>query len=89
MLEIIKEEAKTKEEALENILKQTGLTQDDFFLKSDFIAYDIKALPNSYVKSKRKNKIILGWTIRNKKDYDMASKYCDNLICENMDKYKN
>lgn len=37
MLEIIKEEAKTKEEALENILKQTGLTQDDFFLKSDFI----------------------------------------------------
>lgn len=37
MLEIIKEEAKTKEEALENILKQTNLTQDDFFLKSDFI----------------------------------------------------
>ena len=35
MLEIIKEEAKTKEEALENILKQTNLTQDDFFLKSD------------------------------------------------------
>lgn len=61
----------------------------DIFLKSDFIAYDIKALPNSYVKSKRKNKIILGWTIRNKKDYDMASKYCDNLICENMDNYKN
>lgn len=37
MLEIIKEEAKTKEEALENILKQTNLTQDDLFLKSDFI----------------------------------------------------
>lgn len=61
----------------------------DIFLKSDFISYDIKALPNSYVESKRKNKIILGWTIRNKKDYDIASKYCDNLICENMDKYKN
>ena len=37
MLEIIKEEAKTKEEALEIILNNTGLKQDDFFLKSEFI----------------------------------------------------
>ncbi len=37
MLEIVKEEAKTKEEALENILKKTNLTQDDFFLKSEFV----------------------------------------------------
>lgn len=37
MLEIVKEEAKTKEEALENILKKTNLTQDDFFLNSEFV----------------------------------------------------
>lgn len=37
MLEIIKEESKTKEEALEIILNKTGLSQDDFFLKSEFI----------------------------------------------------
>lgn len=37
MLEIIKEEAKTKEEALEIILNKTNLTKDDFFLKSEFI----------------------------------------------------
>ena len=37
MLEIVKEEAKTKEEALENIFKKTNLTQDDFFLKSEFV----------------------------------------------------
>ncbi len=61
----------------------------DIFLRTDFIAYDINALPNSYIKSKRKTKLILGWTIRCKKDYDKAIKYCDNLICENMEKYKN
>lgn len=37
MLEIIKEEAKTKEEALEIIINKTNLTKDDFFLKSEFI----------------------------------------------------
>lgn len=68
-----------------NIIK-TLIT--DIILKTDFIAYDIKSLPNSYVKSKRKSKLILGWTIRGKKDYEKAIKYCDNLICENMEEYK-
>lgn len=61
----------------------------DIILKTDFIAYDIRALPNSYVKSKRKSKLILGWNVRTKKDHDKAIKYCDNLICENMEKLKN
>lgn len=60
----------------------------DVILKADFISYDIKALPNLYVDSKRKNKLILGWTVRNKEDYNKAKKYCDNLICENMDGYE-
>lgn len=68
-----------------NIMKSLIL---DIILKTDFIAYDIKALPNSYVNSKRNRKLILAWTIRNKKNYDKAIKYCDNLICENMDEYK-
>lgn len=37
MLEVIKEEAKTKEEALEIILSKTNLTENDFFLKSEYI----------------------------------------------------
>ena len=37
MLEIIKEEAKTKEEALEIILNKTSLKEEDFFLKSEFV----------------------------------------------------
>ena len=27
--------------------------------------------------------------IINKEDYEKAIKYCDNLICENMEKYRN
>ncbi len=60
----------------------------DIILKTDFISYDIRSLPNHYIKTKRKSKLILGWTIRNKKNYDKAIKYCDNLICENMEKYR-
>ena len=37
MLEIIKEEAKTKEEELEIILNKTSLKEEDFFLKSEFV----------------------------------------------------
>ena len=37
MLEVIKEEAKTKEEALEIILSKTNLQENDFFLKSEYI----------------------------------------------------
>lgn len=59
----------------------------DIFLKSDFIAYDIKALPNSYVESKRKNKLILSWNIKNAKDYNKALEYSDNIIGENMKDY--
>lgn len=59
----------------------------DVFIKADFIAYDIESLPNSYVKTKRKRKLILGWTVKNKKEYDKAIKNCDNLICENMNEY--
>ena len=37
MLEIKKYEAKTKEDALDNALKELKLTKEDLFLKSEFI----------------------------------------------------
>ena len=37
MLEVIKEEAKTKEEALKIILLKTQLTEEDLFLKSEYV----------------------------------------------------
>lgn len=60
----------------------------DIILKADFISFDIRALPNNFVSNKRKSKLVLGWTIRDKEDYEKAIKYCDNLICENMKDYK-
>lgn len=60
----------------------------DVILKTDFIAYDIRALPNKYIETKRKSKLILGWTIRNRSDYNKAAKYCDNFICEHMNEYE-
>ena len=59
----------------------------DIILKVDFISFDIRALPNFFVDKKKRKKTVLGWTVRNKKDYDKAIKYCDNLICENMKEY--
>lgn len=56
--------------------------------KPDFISYDVNALPNRKVKKIRKKKVILGWTVRSGEDYQKAKKYCDNLICENID-FKN
>lgn len=46
--------------------------------KIDFISVYKKQLP---FKSK---KLVLGWTIRNEKEYKKYVKLCDNLICENI-----
>ena len=37
------------------------------------------------VADKRDKKKIVIWTIKNKKDYDLARQYTDSLICENFD----
>ena len=59
----------------------------DLFLKVDFIAFDLKAMPNKYIDKKKNKKLVLGWTIRCKEDYENANKYFDNIICENMNDY--
>lgn len=55
------------------------------FLDVDFLSYDVNSLPNKRVEKFRKSHVILGWTIKNKDDFEKAQKYCDNLICENFD----
>lgn len=60
----------------------------DLFFKTDFISYDLKGLPNNNLSLKKDKKKIVIWTIKNKKDYDLAKKYTDALICENMYKYE-
>ena len=46
--------------------------------KIDFISIYKKQLPF------KSNKMVLGWTIRNDKEYKKYVKLCDNLICENI-----
>lgn len=60
----------------------------DLFVKSDFISYNVNDMPNMFLDSKKKKKMLLGWTIKTKEKYDKLKNYCDNLICENMEEYE-
>ena len=51
--------------------------------KIDFISIYKKQLP---LKSK---KLVLGWTIKNKNEYEKYKELCDNLICENIEFFDN
>ena len=48
----------------------------------DFISHSVDDLSYKEVNKIKKNKFILGWTVRNKERYDELIKYYDNLICE-------
>ena len=74
-----------KRKTLVNLIAKSII--GDIFLRTNFISYNIKGLPNSYIEKKKKKKIILGWTIKNKENYSFAKKYCDNMICNNMEDY--
>lgn len=49
--------------------------------KPDFISINIKRLPDQKIRNKY---ILIGWTIKNKKELDKYRNCCDNLICENI-----
>lgn len=61
----------------------------NFITKPDFISYNILAMPNHFISNIKKKKLLLGWVVNTKKDYKRMKDYCDNLICENMEKYIN
>lgn len=70
-----------------NIIKKIVLRNMIFnpITKPDFISYGIYGLPNKKVEKYRRNKLVLGWTIKNKEEMEKAKKYCDNFICENLE----
>jgi len=55
--------------------------------KPDFISYGINNFPINRIKKLKTKKLVLGWTIRNKEQFEKNYQYFDNLICENMEKY--
>lgn len=71
-----------------NIVKKLFLKNMllNFITKPDFISYGIDGLPNKRVEKYRKTNVVLGWTITNHIQMEKAKKYCDNFICENLDK---
>jgi len=58
----------------------------DFISRPDFIIYDIDCLKRKIVKYKRlRGKLVLGYTAKNKTDYDKAMNICRNVIFEGFD----
>lgn len=54
-------------------------------LKADFLAYDIRSLPNEISEYCRaNNQPVLTWTVRNPQHHETARKYTDNIIFENV-----
>lgn len=51
--------------------------------KPDFISYNIKDLNRARTKKIRKKKLLLGWTVKTRKEYEEIRTFYDNLICEN------
>lgn len=55
------------------------------FTKPDFIAYDIRALPNKRIEKLHKTSLpVIGWTVTKIPETTEALKYCDNLVCEDI-----
>jgi glycerophosphoryl diester phosphodiesterase len=55
----------------------------NFISKPDFISYDIHSLPQWIItRMKKHGKVIIGWTARNRDEYEIALQYCDNIIFE-------
>ena len=54
----------------------------NFITKPNFISYKYNQLSIKKINKLKKKYIVLGWTIRTKKEYDKYIQYYDNLICE-------
>ena len=54
------------------------------FVKPDFISVNYNYLSNKRIQKYKNNKLILTWTIRNKKDINKYKDFCDNFIVENI-----
>lgn len=71
---------KEKASILEEIVIKNMLFNP--ILKPDFISCNITMLPNEKLEKLRKKKIIIGWTVKTKQEYEKYKKYCDSFICE-------
>ena len=56
----------------------------NFISKPDFIAYDIKSMPQNFLTALKNggDTALLGWTVRDENDVRFAGSQCDNYIFE-------
>lgn len=70
----------------ENIFKRFILKNMllNFITKPDFISYCVHDLDFEKARRIRKNKLLLGWTVRTEEQKEKFINEYDNLICENI-----
>lgn len=56
----------------------------NILIHPDFISCNLNYLSSNKIKKLCKNKIILGWTVRNINQYEDYKELCDNVIFENI-----
>lgn len=69
----------------ENIFKRLILKNMllNFWTNPDFISYSVNDLSFEKARRLRKEKMLLGWTVKSKEEYEKIKNEYDNLICEN------
>ena len=76
-----------KSKILNYLLKKMVL---NFITKPNFISYQYKDIDEKlYNYCKRKNIILIGWTLKNKEESANAYKYCDSIIFDYFIDFKN
>lgn len=53
-------------------------------VKTDFVVCKLSSLHNYKIQKIRKNKTIIGWTIKNGNEIVKYQEFCDKMICENI-----
>ena len=59
----------------------------NFITKPDFISYDIRNCNRNKILKWKQKRVVFGWTVRTKEQYEDNKDFFDNLICENMQNY--
>lgn len=64
------------------LLKNNTYLFTRLFTRPDFLSYNVKNLPNKKINKIKRRKLILGWTVKTKEQFNKIKDYCDNYICE-------
>lgn len=58
--------------------------KDTFFKNYDFICIKINTYKPLTIKKYKERKIVIGWRVNNREDFELNKNYYDSLICDNI-----